>query len=257
MDVQRATLASSGLVKIMDVHVVSIQSLPPKRKEKVLGSEDILNVQIAFKRSWKHGKRTRDPIFAETDDSLLRHVHRLPCREITRAELALAHTGEHIRNYYTPPPWHQTSAKAIIRLPTPPPSSTGSATTNTISESTCTTPPPLNTATIESDTGVRTDEKNKVTFADSPIKMEFEQDFPPLESPTGTSFRDKFTGSPHKRRASGLDMDLMTALAADKDEIEVKPSVWPVTLTHMMGCGELAIGIFLMTHLTVSRGYYV
>ena len=37
-------------------------------------------------------------------------------------------------------------------------------------------------------------------------------------------------------------MDLMIALAAKEDSIEVKPSVWPETLTHMMGCGELAIG---------------
>jgi hypothetical protein len=216
-------------------------------------SEDILNVQIVFIRSWKLGKRIRERSIFVTNDSLLRHVRRLPSREITRDELALAHTGEHIRNYYTPPPWHQTSAKAIIRLPTPPPSSTGSTSATTVAESTHTTPPPsTNTATIESDTGVRTDEQNKVTFADSPVKMEFEQDFPPLETPTGKSFRDKFAGSPHKRRASGLDMDLMTALAADKDEIEVKPSVWPVTLTHMMGCGELAIGISQLAHLTSS-----
>jgi hypothetical protein len=99
-----------------------------------------------------------------------------------------------------------------------------------------TTPPPSKSSSDEA-----TDEK-QVTFADSPIKMEFEQDFPPLSTPTGTTFRDRLGGSPHKRRASGLDMDLMTALTADKDEIEVKPSVWPVTLTHMMGCGELAIG---------------
>lgn len=82
-------------------------------------------------------------------------------------------------------------------------------------------------------------------FADSPIKEEFEQDFPPLQTPPGTTFHDKFSGSPQKRRTSGLDMDLMTAFATDKDEIEVKPSAWPVTLTHMMGCGELAIGSFL------------
>ena len=173
------------------------------------------------------------------DYRLLRHVHRLPSREITKTELALAHSGEHIRNYYAPPPWHQTTSKAIVRLPSSPPSSTGSQTTTTITtlpESIRTTPPPSKSPSDEA-----ADEK-QVTFADSPTKMEFEQDFPPLTSPTGTTFRDKFGGSPHKRRASGLDMDLMTALTADKDEIEVKPSVWPVTLTHMMGCGELAIG---------------
>jgi len=73
--------------------------------------------------------------------------------------------------------------------------------------------------------------------------VEYEQDFPPLQSPTGQSFQDKLRESPHKRRASGLDMDLMIALAAKEDSIEVKPSVWPETLTHMMGCGELAIGM--------------
>jgi len=105
-----------------------------------------------------------------------------------------------------------------------------------------TTPPAsLPTNVSESDDH---DEK-QVTFADSPVKMEFEHDFPPLQSPRGTTFPDKFTGSPQKRRASGLDMDPMTPIAADKDEIEVKPPVWPVTLTHLMGCGELAIGIAL------------
>ena len=86
-------------------------------------------------------------------------------------------------------------------------------------------------------------EEKQVTFADSPVKLEYELDFPPLESSLGPSFQDKVGVSPQKRRASGLDMDLMNALTADEeDEIEVKPSVWPVTLTHMMGCGELAIG---------------
>jgi Histone deacetylase domain len=70
--------------------------------------------------------------------------------------------------------------------------------------------------------------------------MEFEQDFPSLESPT-PSFPEKFQS--HQRRASGLDMDLMSAFAAGNDSIELEPSVWPVTLTHMMGCGELAIGM--------------
>jgi hypothetical protein len=90
----------------------------------------------------------------------------------------------------------------------------------------------------------RNDEEKQVTFAaDSPVKIEYEQDFPTLESPHGPSFQDKVGMSPHKRRASGLDMDLMSALAAaEEDEIEVEPSVWPATLTHMMGCGELAIG---------------
>ena len=172
----------------------------------------------------------------------MRHVYRLPSREITRAELALAHTGEHVRNYFAPPSWHQTTPRTIIRLPSPPPSSTGSNTTTTIAESFQTTPPSsLPTYVSESDDH---DEK-QVTFADSPVKMEFEHDFPPLPSPKGTAFRDKFTGSPPKRSASGLDMDLMTPVAADKEEIEVKPPVWPVTLTHLMGCGELAIGIAL------------
>jgi len=178
--------------------------------------------------------------FVVVDSRLLRHVHRLPSREITRAELALAHTGEHIRNYFAPPPWHQTSSKTIIRLPSPPPSSTGSTTTTTLA-SARTTPPASGPAT-ESDEAARSEDEKQVTFADSPVKVEYEQDFPLLQTPTGQSFQDKFGTSPHKRRASGLDMDLMTALAAKEDSIEVKPSVWPETLTHMMGCGELAIG---------------
>jgi len=176
---------------------------------------------------------------------LLRHVHRLPSREITRAELALAHTGEHIRNYFAPPPWHQTSSKTVIRLPSPPPSSTGSTTTTTLA-SAMTTPPASDRAT-EFDSPTRSEDEKQVTFADSPVKVEYEQDFPPLQTPTGESYRDTLGGSPLKRRASGLDMDLMTALAAKEDSIEVKPLVWPETLTHMMGCGELAIG---NTHTT-------
>jgi hypothetical protein len=154
------------------------------------------------------------------------------------AELALAHTSEHIRNYFAAPPWHQASSKEIIRLPTPPPSSTGSATATTVAESLQTTPPPAD----HEEESTTSDEVKQVTFADSPIKVEFEQDFPSLESPTKSSFSNRVLGSPHKRRASGLDMDLMSALASDKDEIEVKPAVWPETLTHMMGCGEPAIG---------------
>ena len=156
--------------------------------------------------------------------------------------MALAHTEGHIRNYFVPPSWHRPTPRPSIRLPSPPPSSTASNTTTTIAESLQTTPPAsIPTNSSESDDH---DEK-QVTFADSPIKMEFEQDFPPLQSPIGTTFRDKFTGSPQKRRASGLDMDLVTALPTDKDEIEVQPAVWPETLTHMMGCGKLAIGIIL------------
>jgi hypothetical protein len=157
----------------------------------------------------------------------------LPSREITRAELALVHTKEHIRNYFAPPPWHQTAPRAIIGPPSPPPSSTGSTTTTTVAESSQTTPPPSVPDSRD---------ETEATFADSPIKEEFGQDFPSLQTSTGTTFRDKVSGSPHKRRASGLDMDLMTVLAAHKDEIVVKPAVWPETLTHMMGCGELAIG---------------
>jgi len=93
------------------------------------------------------------------------------------------------------------------------------------------------------------DEVKQVTFADSPVKVEFEQDFPPLDSPTKEPLRSNITGSPHKRRASGLDMDLMNALVSEKDAIEVKPSVWPETLTHMMGCGELAIGIYTLSKI--------
>ena len=152
----------------------------------------------------------------------------------------MAHTGDHIRNYFAPPAWHQTTPRAILRPPSPPPSSTASTTTTTIAESLQTTPP----ASIPTNTSESDDRDEQIVFADSPIKMEFEQDFPPLQSPTRTTFRDNFTASPSKRRASGLDMDLMTALAAEKDEIEVQPPVWPVTLTHMMGCGKLAIGIY-------------
>jgi acetoin utilization deacetylase AcuC-like enzyme len=46
-------------------------------------------------------------------------------------------------------------------------------------------------------------------------------------------------------------MDLMTALAAGKDAIKVEPSVWPVTLTHMMGCGQLGIGMFLKIDMLI------
>lgn len=130
---------------------------------------------------------------------------------------------------------------AIIEPPSPPPSSTASNTATTVAESSQTaSPDPIPTNSSDSDDR----DENQATFADSPIKTEFEQDFPPLQSPTGTSFRDKFTGSPRERRASGVDMDRMTALVTD-DEIEVKPAVWPETLTHMMGCGKLAIGIAL------------
>ena len=129
---------------------------------------------------------------------------------------------------------------AIIQPPSPPPSSTASNTATTIADSSHTaSPDPIPTNSSDSDDR----NEDQVTFADSPIKTEFE-DFPPLQSPTGTSFRDKFTGSPPERRASGVDMDRMTALVAN-DEIEVKPAVWPETLTHMMGCGKLAIGIAL------------
>jgi Histone deacetylase domain len=156
----------------------------------------------------------------------------------------LAHSGEHIRNYFAPPPWYQPSAlsKAVTRLPSSPPSSTGSVTTTTIAESTRTTPPlPV---TEDPEDIIRSDDEKRVTFMGSSVKIEYEQDFHPLESPTGGSFRDIVGMSLQKRRASGLDMDLMNALAAEEDvEIETKPSVWPVTLTHMMGCGELAIGI--------------
>jgi len=180
---------------------------------------------------------------------LLRHVRRVPSREITKTELALAHTGEHIRNYFAPPSWHQATSKEIVRLPTPPPSSTGSATTTTVAESLQTTPPPLTEVEEES---TSPDEVKQVTFADSPIKVEFEQDFPPLESPTKSTFSNTNPGSPHKRRASGLDMDLMSALASKKDEIELKPAVWPETLTHMMGCGELAIGMIMTGHSNIA-----
>jgi hypothetical protein len=157
-------------------------------------------------------------------------------------ELALAHTGEHIRNYFAPPSWYQPSLSTIIQPPSPPPSSTASNTATTIAESLSTTSPAsIPTTCSESDDH----DETQVTFAESPIKMEFDQDFPPLQSPTGTTFRDKVAKSLQERRASGLDMDQVTNLAADKDEIEVKPAVWPVTLTHMMGCGKLAIGITL------------
>lgn len=153
--------------------------------------------------------------------------------------MELAHTEEHIRNYFAPPVWRETSAtRSIIRLPSPPTSSTGSNTATTAAESlqqTTLTPP----ATEDDDRGSYNEEN--VTFQDSPIQMEFERDFPPLQTPTSTTPRDEFSGSPHQR-VSGLDMDLMVALAAKKDEIEIKTPVWPVTLTHVMGCGELAIG---------------
>lgn len=112
-----------------------------------------------------------------------------------------------------------------------------------------TTPPP----TDAEEASIGSDEVKQVTFADSPIKVEFEQDFPPLDSPTKPSFSNKVPGSPHKRRASGLDMDLMKALSSGNDEIEVKPAVWPETLTHMMGCGELAIGIYHKIMLIKQR----
>jgi len=88
--------------------------------------------------------------------------------------------------------------------------------------------------------------------------MEFEPDFPPLQASEEATLSEKSSTSPHKRRASGLDMDLMNALAAKDDEIEVKPAVWPVTLTFMMGCGELAIGITLpILTSDVSRRYNI
>ena len=225
----------------MDVHVGSTRNRLRRQRGKVWVWVVILNDQIDYKRLWKPGKRIRisRPQIG-FDGSLLRHVHRLPSREITRAELALAHTGEHIRNYFAPPPWHQTSSKTIIRLPSPPPSSTGSTTTTTLA-SAMTTPPASGPAT-ESDEPTRSEHEKQVTFADSPVKVEYEQEFPPFRTPTGPSFGDNLGESPHKRRASGLDMDLMTAVAAKEDSVEVKPSVWPETLTHMMGCGELAIG---------------
>lgn len=178
---------------------------------------------------------------------MLRHVHRLPSREITKEELKLAHTAEHIRNYYAPPSWYQRASRAVIKLPTPPPSSTGSATNTTSADSAHTTPPPSGPALIDSYEPIRTDNEKQVTFADSPVKMEFEPDFPALQASEEKTLSEKSSTSPHKRRASGLDMDLMNALAAKDDEIEVKPAVWPVTLTFMMGCGELAIGITLPT----------
>ena len=176
----------------------------------------------------------------------------MPSREITKEELALAHTDEHIQNYYTPPPWYKSS-KPITRLPSPPPSSTESTTTTTITGSAQTTPPPLNTLTdsvTESDYTPQSDEEKPIIFAESPSKTEFEPDFPPL-TPTAT-FSDRFSGFPETRRASGLDMDLMIALAAKAHEIEAKPMVWPETLSHTMGCGELAIGSHLTTHLIVA-----
>ena len=117
-------------------------------------------------------------------------------------------------------------------------------TATTIAESERTTPPfPIADETEDFPPHSSEDEK-QVIFADSPIKVtEYEQEFPPLQSPTGSSFQDKIGNmSPHERRASGLDMDLMNALAAEDEEADIKPSVWPATLTHMMGCGELAIG---------------
>ena len=72
--------------------------------------------------------------------------------------------------------------------------------------------------------------------------MEFEPDFPPLPA-FDEPLSKKALTPPYKRRASGLDMDLMNALVTKDDEIEVKPAVWPETLTFLMGCGELAIGI--------------
>jgi len=189
---------------------------------------------------------------------LLRHVHRLPSREITKEELKLAHTADHIRNYYTPPSWYHTTSRAVIKLPTPPPSSTGSATNTTSTESAHTTPPPSGPAFIDSYEPIRTDNEKQVTFADSPVKMEFEPDFPPLPASDETTLSEKALTSPHKRRASGLDMDLMNALAAKDDEIEVKSAVWPVTLPFMMGCGELAIGIALPKfNSDISGGYNI
>jgi hypothetical protein len=157
-------------------------------------------------------------------------------------ELALAHTGEHIRNYFAQPSWYRMASKAVNRLPSPPPSSTGSTTTTTIPESARATPQPLVPINSDAEQRVSSDDEKPLMFTDSPVKAEFEQDFPPLQSPSEITFKEKLSVSSYKRRASGLDMDLMAALSAVKDEIEVKPAVWPETLTHMMACGELAIG---------------
>ena len=117
-------------------------------------------------------------------------------------------------------------------------------TTTTVAESARTTPPFPIADEPEDFLPQSSEDEKQVTFADSPINVaEYEQEFPPLQSPTGPSFQDKIGNmSPHERRASGLDMDLMNALAAEEETVEVKPSVWPATLTHIMGCGELAIG---------------
>jgi hypothetical protein len=177
---------------------------------------------------------------------VLRHVCRFPSREITRSELMLVHTGEHIRNYFAQPTWFQS--KNPIRFPSPPPSSTESITNTIITESMDTTNTPIaesldssSRVTSEPDEMSPEETFKKVSFADSPEKMEFEQDFPALENEE--IFHDKCLTSPRQRRASGLDMDLMMALSNKKEEqISHKPSIWPETLTHLMGCGNLAIG---------------
>jgi hypothetical protein len=148
--------------------------------------------------------------------------------------LALAHSEKHIQNYFSPPLWPQTTPRPTIGLPSPPPSSTGSTTTTTLPESIQATPPSI----IES-------EESQETFADSPIAEDFRQDFPPLQTATGINSQDEISSSPRKRAASGLDMDLMTGVPDSKDVAEVKLSVWPVTLTYAMECGELAIGNYL------------
>ena len=150
--------------------------------------------------------------------------------------MALAHTGQHIRNYFAPPSWYRTPPN-ITRLPSPPPSSTDSTTTATAPESVQTTSSSLESTELE-------ERENQVRFTDSLVKFEYKEDFGPLQN-TEQLFEDKFTRPPYKRRASGLDMDLMMTLSIEKDEIEVKPPVWPETLTHLMGCGELAIGILI------------
>ena len=170
----------------------------------------------------------------------------------------MAHTRDHIRNYFASPPWYQSApSKAVARLPSPPPSSTGSVTATTIAESARATPP-LPITDEPEDLQPPSSEDEKIgTFADSPDKVtEYRQDFPPLQSPTGSS-QDKIGNmSPYKRRASGLDMDLMSVLPADDEEVEIKPSVWPVTLTHMMGCGELGIGNLIYLKLADYSGRY-
>ena len=204
---------------------------------------DTLNVPIVFKRLWSHGRRIRIPwtLNGLTVDSFVMSI------DFQVGKLQERNWHWHIlENIFgiilLRHPGIKLPQAAVIQPPSPPPSSTASNTTTTIAESISTTSPAsITTTTSESDDH----DETQVTFAESPIKMEFDRDFPLLQSPTGTTFRDKVTGSPQERRASGLDMDQITNLEADKDEIEVKPAVWPVTLTHMMGCGKLAIGIAL------------